>query len=317
MLSRTAENLYWTARYLERAETAARLLEVGSRNALLPDGGGGFRSEWEPILNASGTRDAFDVKYGETKQRNVESHLFFDRDNPSSIASCIISARENARIVRTALTTQVWDALNMAFQELNEMARTERSQLPVTDLIEWTMRVTAQIRGAAEGTLLRNDGYHFIRLGRFSERADSTARILDVKYFVLLPSLSYVGGGLDTYQWQTVLRALSSARAFNWAYQGEITAAKIADFLILNPQCPRSIRYSVEGVRDELDQLARAYGTTTEAQTKARSLYDELEAMTVEDIFEEGLHEFLTRMIFEMGQVSHTVWTNYLTGRMA
>ncbi|MBV0914090.1 alpha-E domain-containing protein [Anianabacter salinae] len=317
MLSRTADNLFWIARYLERAETSARLLEVGARNALLPNTGGGFRNEWESILNAAGTRTAFVAKYGDMVQRNVESHMFFDRENTSSIASCLHAARENARIVRTAMTTQVWDAINVAHQEMAEMARTERSQLPLRDLTDWTMRTTALIRGAVEGTLLRNDGYHFIRLGSLIERADSTARILDVKYFVLLPGLSYVGSGLDNYQWQTVLRALSSARAFNWVYKGELSSAKIADFLILNRQCPRSIRYSVEGIREELDALGRGYGTTTEAQSYARALQGELSEATIADIFDEGLHEFLTRMIRQVGVLSGHVYANYMTGRAA
>lgn len=317
MLSRTAQNLFWIARYLERAETSARLLEVGARNALLPNTGGGFRNEWESILSASGTAATFANKYGAPVQRNVESHMVFDRDNPSSITSCLLNARENGRIVRTALTTQVWDALNMAHQELQALARTERSQLPLRDLTEWTMRTTALIRGAIEGTLLRDDGYRFIRLGGFIERADSTARILDVKYFVLLPGLSYVGSGLDNYQWQTVLRALSSARAFAWSYRGEISAAKIADFLILNPQCPRSIRHSVEGLREELDAMSRGYGATTEAQSYARALQGELSEASIQDILDEGLHEFLTRMIHQVGVLSGLVNDTYMTGRAA
>ncbi|TMV66026.1 alpha-E domain-containing protein, partial [Thioclava sp. BHET1] len=129
MLSRTAENLFWIARYMERAETMARLLEVGARIALLPSGGTGFRNEWDSLLQASGTAEGFARKYGDPVQRNIESYVFFDRDNPSSIASCIGMARENARIVRTGLTAQVWDALNTAFQELRQLERTERSEL--------------------------------------------------------------------------------------------------------------------------------------------------------------------------------------------
>ena len=136
MLSRTAENLFWIGRYMERAEASARLLDVGARNALLPNIGGGYRNEWESILEASGTLPAFKEKYGDPVQRNVESHMFFDKDNPSSILSCITAARENGRIVRTAITGQVWDALNTAFQEIREMQRTERSQLPLADLVD-------------------------------------------------------------------------------------------------------------------------------------------------------------------------------------
>ena len=231
MLSRTADNLFWIARYMERAETAARLLEVGSRIALLPSAAG-YRNEWDSLLQASGNADAFARKYGDPVQRNIESFLFFDRDNPSSVASCITTARENGRIVRTALTTQVWDALNTAFQELRQLERTPRSELELSRLTEWTMRHAAMVRGAIEATLLRNDGWDFLNIGYSLERADNTARLMDVKYYVLLPRVEFVGSGLDNYQWTTLLRAMSAHRAFHWAYGGEVTAAKIADFLI-------------------------------------------------------------------------------------
>ncbi len=317
MLSRTAENLYWIGRYLERAETHARLLEVGARNSLLPNIGGGYRNEWESVLEASGTREAFAEKYGDAVQRNIESHMFFDNDNPSSVASCITAARENARIVRTAITGQVWDALNTAFQDIRSMQRTERSQQPLSDLIDWTRSTVAQVRGASSGSMLRNDGYQFLRMGNALERADNTARLLDVKYYVLLPEISYVGSSLDNYQWITLLRAISSYRAFGWAYGGEITARKIADFLILNTQCPRSLRTSLQDVCDALDFLARSYDRSSEAQAVARKMMDELGKAEVEDIFQEGLHEFLTRFIKEIGGLSGAIHTSYLTGRVS
>ncbi|MFD1912393.1 alpha-E domain-containing protein [Halodurantibacterium flavum] len=314
MLSRTADNLYWIARYLERAETAARLLEVGARIALIPNAGHGFRSEWDSILRASGTADGFAHKYGDPVQRNIESYLFFDRDNPSSVASCVTAARENARIVRTALTTQMWDALNTAFQEMRELERTPRSELDLSTLTEWTMRHSAMVRGAIEATLLRNDGYDFLNLGYFLERADNTARLMDVKYYVLLPRVDFVGSGLDNYQWSTLLRALSAHRAFHWAYGGEVTAAKIAHFLILNPQSPRSLMASVQGMNTHLDRLARGYDRTTPAQSRARTLLGELAELSVVDVFDEGLHEFLTRFIREVDGLSALVHEAYLSG---
>ncbi|WP_172296564.1 alpha-E domain-containing protein [Pseudoruegeria sp. HB172150] len=317
MLSRTAENLYWIGRYLERAETNARLLEVGARNALMPNIGGGFRNEWESVLEASGTRPDFIEKYGDAVQRNIESHMFFDKDNSSSVLSCISAARENGRIVRTAITGQVWDALNGAFQELREMQRTERSQLPLSDLIDWTRRTVALVRGSAGVSMLRNDGYHFVRLGAAVERADSTARLLDVKYYVLLPEVTYVGSGLDNYQWTTLLRAISSYRAFGWAYGGEITARKVADFLILNLQCPRSLRSCVQEADSSLEFLAHMYHRSTEAQEVARNLMGELAEAHVEDVFQEGLHEFLTRFVQSIAGLSEAIHTSYLTGRVA
>lgn len=314
MLSRTADNLYWLARYMERAETAARLLEVGARIALLPNAGQGYRSEWDALLRAAGTAEAFAHKYGDPVQRNIESHLFFDQDNPASVASCITRARENGRIVRTALSVQVWDALNSAFQELRQLERTPRSELSLSRLTDWTMRQTALVRGSIDATLLRNDGHDFLNIGYFLERADNTARLMDVKYYVLLPRVEFVGSGLDNYQWTTLLRAMGSHRAFHWAYGGEVTAAKIAHFLILNPQCPRALITSAEGLNLHLDRLARRYHRSGPAQARARAMLGELAEMVVEDIFEEGLHEFLTRFIREVSDLGGTIHDSYLSG---
>lgn len=314
MLSRTAENLFWISRYMERAETTARLLEVGQRNALIPNTSGGFRNDWESVLRASGTAQLFEEKYGAPVQRNVESYLFFDMDNSSSIASCVFRARENGRIVRTALTSQVWDALNSAHQEMAHLRRTERSKLSISDLVDWTIKQASFLRGAIEDSQLRNDGYDFLYLGFCLERADATARLLDVKYYVLLPQVDYVGSGLDNYQWRTILRSMSAHRAFNWAYGGEVTPAKIADFLILNSKSPRALITSIEEACWHLDRLARAYGRTTNAQTKIRAMLAALSESTVEDIFDEGLHEFLTRTINEIAELSGIIREVYLSG---
>lgn len=315
LLARHAENLFWIGRYVERAETVARLLEVGARNALIPNTSGGYRNEWESILQASGTVAGFADKFGDDlRQRNVESYLFFDTDNPSSVASCVERARENARIVRTALTSQTWDALNAAHQEMRDLKRTERSKLSTGDLIDWTLRTAAFIRGTIENTQLRIDGYDFLNIGTYLERGDATARLLDVKYFVLLPQIDYVGSGLDNYQWRTILRAMSAHRAFNWAYGGEVTAAKIADFLLLNRKAPRALITCAEEACWHLDRLARGYGRTTEAQTRARALVASLSEIGVEDIFDEGLHEFLTRIIDEISAIASIVGEVYLRG---
>lgn len=313
MLSRTADNLFWIARYIERAETAARLLEVGARIALLPSAAG-YRNEWDSLLSASGTAHAFSQKYGTAVQRNLESWFFFDRDNPSSVASCITNARENGRIVRTALTTLVWDALNTAFQELKALERTPRSELELSVLTDWTIRHAALVRGAIDATLLRNDGWDFLNLGFYLERADNTARLMDVKYYVLLPKVEFVGSGVDNYQWSTLLRAMSAHRAFHWAYGGEVTSAKIAHFLILNTQCPRSLTTCVEEMKTHLDRLARGYQRKTAAQERAEAMLAELASQSVDAIFDEGLHEYLTRFIGEISSLGSVVHDCYLNG---
>ncbi|SIT10491.1 Uncharacterized conserved protein, Alpha-E superfamily [Roseivivax lentus] len=314
MLSRTASHLYWMARYLERAETTARLLQMGGRNALLPDIGGGYRNDWEAVLQALGQLEAFREKYSDPNQRNVETFLFFDSSNPASVMSCIANARENARVVRTALTSQVWDAINTSFQEMQEFHRTERSKLLLNDMTDWALRAGALIRGAISGTQLRDDGYRFIGLGYTVERADNTARLLDVKYYVLLPSLSYVGSALDQTQWATLLRSMQAHRAFVWSYKGEITAAKIADLLILNRQFPRSLLSATQESVDHLEALSRGYKQPSRAATVARGLLGEIAELSVEDIFDEGLHQFLLRFMRRNDQIAAAVQATYLSG---
>ncbi len=315
MLSRTAANLYWIARYMERADTVARLLEVGSRISLLPTAHG-YRSEWDSLLQATGMAHAFAEKYGDPVQATIESFLFFDRDNPSSIASCITAARENGRIVRTALTSQVWDALNTAFQELRGLERAKRTTLELSRLTDWTMRHAALLRGAIDATLLRDDGFNFLNIGYYLERGDNTARLMDVKYYVLLPRVDFVGSGLDNYQWSTLLRAMGAQRAFHWAYGGDVTAMKIADFLIRNPQSPRSLATCAAGLVNHLDRIAKSYGRETEAQDRAHALSSEIENASVEMIFDEGLHEFLTRYIAEAAVLATAIHEAYLSGEM-
>jgi uncharacterized alpha-E superfamily protein len=315
MLSRTAENLYWLARYMERAETMARLLEVGYRMALMPSAGEGYRNEWASLVAAAGSSSGFEAKFGEEfRQRDVETWLFFDRENPSSVISCIETARHNGRAVRTALTTEMWDALNGAYLDLREIERRPRSAALLPQLCDWTKRQGSLLRGAGEGTHLQNDGFDFLNLGYYLERGDNTARLLDVKYYVLLPTTDMVGGSIDTYQWTTLLRALSSYRAFHWSYGGEYSPRKIAHFLILNRACPRSLLHCQEKAGEHLGRLAQGYGSRNRAHERVHAMLGELMDAEVEDIIDEGLHQFLTRFINQNGALAQDVADGYLFG---
>lgn len=315
MLSRTAENLYWLARYMERAETMARLLEVGYRMALMPSAGEGYRNEWASLVAAAGSSAGFEAKFDDQfRQRDVETWLFFDRENPSSVISCVETARQNGRAVRTALTTEMWDALNGAYLELREIERRPRSTALLPELCDWTKRQSALLRGATEGTHLQNDGYDFINIGYYLERADNTARLLDVKYYVLLPTTDMVGGTIDTYQWTTLLRALSAFRAFHWSYGGEYSPRKIAHFLILNRACPRSLLHCQVKVEEHLGWLAKAYGRRTPAHERMHGMLGELAEAQVEGVLQEGLHEFLTRFIHQNASLAQDVADSYLFG---
>ncbi len=311
MLSRTAQNLFWISRYMERAELTARLLEVGYRIALMPSAGAGYQNEWASVLSASGSEAGYTKKYGPPEQEHIEHYLFHDLDNPNSVASCIGKARENSRTVRTALTTQVWDVMNTGYQEMQRLVREKYKTADLPLLCDWTKRQASLIRGAIESTQLEDEGYDFLNLGYFIERADNTARLLDVKYYVLLPTPAAVGGEVDHYQWSTLLRAMSAYRAFRWAYGGLQTPNKVAHFLILNLACPRSLLHCLSRATHHFDRLESILERQTEAQQLVVQLKNQMIKMDVDQVFENGLHEFLTNFITRIGAIGEAMRKSY------
>jgi uncharacterized alpha-E superfamily protein len=293
MLSRTADNLFWMGRYMERADATARLIEMGHRMAMLP--GSNEMDEWRSVAAASGS--APDI--AEAKKLNaseVVGRLLLDPENRSSIRSCLTSARANGRAIRTALTQDMWEALNDGWRQLGQMdAETALRNLP--SLLEWTKNRTAAFRGASEISLLRNDGYFFLRLGGLLERADMTLRLLDVKYYVLLPETDVVGGGRDYHQWTSVLRATSALRAYHHVYKGDYSPWGIADFLILNAIFPRSLTFCYRSISGYLDELGKLYGETHPCQETASGMLQHLNALGIEQLFQSGLHEFVSDAI--------------------
>src|SRR5215510_10526729 len=279
MLSRSAETLFWMGRYMERADATARLIEMGYRMAMLP--GSNEMDEWRSVAAASGSAPDI-AEASELNASEVVGRLLLDTENMSSIRSCLTSARANGRAIRTALTQDMWEALNDGWRQLGEMdADTALRNLP--SLLEWTKNRTAAFRGASEISLLRNDGYFFLRLGGLIERADMTLRLLDVKYYVLLPETDVVGGGRDYHQWTSVLRATSALRAYHHVYKGDYTPWGIADFLILNGTFPRSFSYCVRAIRRFLDDLAELYGEGSTCQTTAAEMVERLDKLEIEE----------------------------------
>lgn len=293
MLSRAAENLFWMGRYMERADATARLIEMGYRMAMLP--GSNEMEEWRSVALASGS--APDL--GESPQPSAASvinRLLLDLDNRSSIRSCLTSARANGRAIRTALTQDMWEALNDGWRQLGEVdAETALRNLP--SLLEWTKTRTAAFRGASEISLLRNDGYNFLRIGGLIERADMTLRLLDVKYYVLLPETDVVGGGRDYHQWTSVLRATSALRAYHHVYKGDYSPWGIADFLILNAIFPRSVSYCYRAISRFLNELSDLYEDDHPCKETARDMVARLDALEIEELFQSGLHEFISDAI--------------------
>ncbi len=307
MLSRTAENLFWMGRYMERADATARLIEMGYRMAMLP--GSNEMEEWRSVAAASGS--APDIAGEERLNASaVVQRLLLDPDNASSIRSCLNSARANGRAIRTALTQDMWEALNDGWRQLGQMdAETALKNLPT--LLEWTKNRTAAFRGASEISLLRNDGYYFLRMGGLIERADMTLRLLDVKYYVLLPETDVVGGGRDYHQWTSVLRATSALRAYHHVYKGDYTPWGIADFLILNGIFPRSVSYCYRSIKRFLDDLADLYGEKSSPQLVASEMVERLDRIGIEELFQSGLHEFVSDAIGTTRRLSSEISKAY------
>jgi uncharacterized alpha-E superfamily protein len=260
MLSRTADNLFWLSRYVERAENLARILDVALRLSNLPSAYAGTSNEWESAIATADCTEAFAAQYDAATQENVVDFLAFSENNPSSIRACIEVARHNARSVRTALTTEMWEAINTAWLELHRLDRSALTGQELARFLAWVKEFALRFDGTAYRTMLRTDAYYFSRLGFFVERADNTARILDVKYHVLLPKSEPVGGGLDYFQWAAVLRSVSALTSYHWVYKENVRPWLVADFLILREEMPRSLSTCYQNIVSVLDELAQNYG---------------------------------------------------------
>ena len=312
MLARTADNLYWLSRYVERAEYLARILEATHRVATLPVGYAGSTNEWESALATAGCAAAFFAVYNDANEENVTEFLAFSPANSSSIRHCFEIARTNARAVRTALTMEMWDAINGAWLEIKGFGAGPRRRDEVARFLRLVQESSLRFDGSAYRTMLRNDAYWFSRLGVFMERADNTARILDVKYHLLLPAEEHVGGPLDYFQWATMLRSVSALTAYHWVYRESLKPWLIADLLILNDQMPRSLASCYENLARNLDQIARAYGRQGPAQRQARAIRARLENSRMDEIFQSGLHEFINEFVADNNRLGATIARQYL-----
>jgi uncharacterized alpha-E superfamily protein len=291
MLGKTAGGLFWLCRYLERCENTARLVEAGFRIALTRPRGP--NEEWAGVIDTAGCRAAYLAKYPDFIGGQAIDFLLRDRDNPSSVISCMDRGRLNARLVRTALTREVWEAVNESWMTLSEALKRPVRDRDLPEVLGLIRRQSALVRGALHGSMLRDDVFDFCRIGTFLERADNTARILDVKYYVLLPSVSAVGSSLDNVQWETVLRSVAGDRALGWLTGGDITPMGIADFLILDRRMPRSLRFAVGKIAGNLGYLERTYGARHPSHDLVGAMKARLDASPIEAIFDTGLHEFI------------------------
>ena len=301
MLGKTAGGLYWMFRYLERSENTARLMAAGQRIALTRSHAD---DEWASVMETTATLNPYRARHGEVTRDKAIHWMLCDRDNAASVISVIESARSNARLVRTALTREVWESVNECWMLLRDALSQPIGERELPQVLNVIRNRSAHVRGAFSGTMLRNDIYNFARLGTFIERADNTARLLDVKYYVLLPSSQATGSSLDNLQWESILRSVSAEGAYRLTYGQDVRARNIAQFLILDPRMPRSLAFSVGRILDNLNFLAADYGTRPPSLALAQALQAHFLDASIEGIIEAGLHGFIQdflRGVAELG----------------
>jgi len=319
MLARTADNIYWVSRYLERADFLARLIEASNRISALPTTYAAKQDEWTSVLIASGADETFAQHFDTANEANVIAYLAFDARNLSSIRNCIEFARTNARAVRTALTVEMWEHINSAWIKLKSFERrhgdpTAIDREALIGFLDFVKETSSLYDGHGYRTMLRNDIYWFARLGVSLERADNTARVLDVKYQLLLPEHEPLGGSVDYFQWSAILRSVSALTAYHWVYRESIKPWNVADLLILRPEMPRSLLHCTSEVVRWLDAIGNQYGRHGHAQRQARAIQRKLEGASIREIFQSGLHEFVDGFITDNNGLANAIAEQYLLG---
>jgi uncharacterized alpha-E superfamily protein len=316
MLCRTANELYWMGRHIERAENTARLLDVTYRMALLPyeaiEPGLAWAEPWAVPLITSGLASDFYDSFQQLSAENVLRYMILDASNTSSIYCCLRAARESARAVRGAITSEMYEDLNSAWLDMRAYDYNRIQASGVSEFLEWVKMRSHLFRGVTFGTMLRDEAYHFIRLGTHIERADNTARILDVKYHLLLPPQQHVGGPLDYFQWAAILRSVSALTSYHWVYRESLKPWLVADLLMLNEQMPRSLASCYQHLVEHLDNIARIYGRQGQSQRHARSIRTRLQNSRMEEIFQRGLHEFIGDFISDNNRLGALITEQYL-----
>ena len=308
MLSRVADRIYWMSRQMERAENMARILGVTSNMVLF-----GTRETREQNLLAPLTITDCAEAYFKTRKLvtfdALVDFLALDPQNPSSIYSCLKWARENAHAVRWQITSEMWETLNATWIEMKRVRRADLAGAGAARFFDWVKDRSHLFRGVTYGTIMRGEAFNFSRLGTFLERADNTARILDVKYHVLLPSVKDVGGALDYYQWTALLRSVSSYETYRGLYRDQILPIKVAQLLILEQRMPRSLAACFDQITQAMERIV---GQDRAAKRLASELHARLTNADIDEIFQDGLHEYLTECIADMHELGSRIQRAYL-----
>ncbi len=319
MLSRVANSLYWLGRYFERAENTARLLDVNLQLLLdfekLDDAT--LTEHWLSIIHSTADAELFAQHYPKADAMTVTEFMTFNPANPSSILSCTLAARENARMIRDRISLEMWEAVNDLHLFLNSHEARSLWQHSPTEFFARIKNASHLFQGLTGATFPHDEGYNFIQLGRFIERADKTIRLLDLKYHILLPSASDVGGAIDTAQWGAVLRCASALEAYRRFYVSEILPWKVSEFLLFSETFPRSVRHCL----GQIDlYLRRISGTpvgqhNNEAERLCGRLVSELNYTSIDEVFRKGLHEFLSQILPVLDQIGTIVFDTFMTHR--
>ena len=316
MLSRVADSLYWINRYIERAENISRFLEVSEAMAL--DCPPGSAEPWLPLVDAIGDRDSFEQMYSQGSPKEVVSFLLLDRDNPNSIVSCIANARENARQIRDVITTEMWEQLNDLYWNVQDGEALW--QEPDQEQLRSIRRGCQLFYGITDVTLNRDQTWLFSRLGRLIERADKTSRILDVKYFLLLPAPTEVGGVLDELQWISLLRTAGAYQMYRQSVQQAITPSSVARFLLLDPIFPRSVRFCLQAIHETLSQIERIpqAGPPDDLECLRGQMLAKWSYVRIDVLIERGLHEAIDQLQTDLNQLHALIHKRYfITGDLA
>lgn len=310
MLSRVADAIYWMSRYVERAENLARFVEVTHNMTL--DMPPGSMEQWGALVYASGDHKLFEQRYGEPTRENVICFLTFDRACPNSILSCVTAARENARSVREAIGSEMWEQLNQFYITLRDAARVGSLE-SLNELFLYIKNASHLFVGITVTTFSQGEAWHFARLGRVLERADKTSRILDVKYFILLPRVEDVGTPIDDLQWSAVLRSVSGFEMFRKRHHG-ITPKRVVGFLVLDRLFPRAVMHCVDIANQSLHAISGSPEDTfwNVAEKRLGQLRSELAYLTVDEIISTGLHEFLDALQTKLNAVGDGIYETFI-----
>jgi uncharacterized alpha-E superfamily protein len=314
MLSRVANSIYWLSRYTERAENVARFVDVNLQMMLdLPSGA---TEQWAPLVIITGDDEDFAARFREATRENVIRFLTFHSENPNSIISCLRAARENARTIREAISSEMWEQINTCYLMVNAAATDPRIMESPYSFFNEVKKASHLFDGITEATMLHGEGWHFYRMGRLLERADKTSRLLDVKYFILLPSAADVGTPLDDIQWAAVLRSASALEMYRKRH-GPIAPDKIMEFLLLDSEFPRSIHYCLTAANDSLHAIS---GTPigmyrNAAEQHLGRLRAELAYTDSRQIIAMGLHEFLDGLQKKLNLVDHSIFDTFFALR--